>query len=85
MIQFLFLLAPSLSASEETKPRTFVKTNIEFAQNGKLKTPCHSRTIGVETLFRWSIKIANFISTNYKLMKSCDIERNPGPTHTFKF
>ena len=82
---FLFLLASFPPASEETKPKNFVKINIKFAQNGKMKTLCHSMTLGVGILFRRPIKLANYISTNYKLMKFCDIETNPGPPHTFKF
>ena len=67
---FLFLLASFPTAPEETNPKNFVKINIKFAQNGKMKIP---------------IKLANYTSTNYKLIKSCDIETNPGPPHTFKF
>ena len=82
---FLFLLASFPPASEETKLKIFVKINIKFAQNGKRKIFCHSMTMGVGILFRRPIKLANYISTNNKLIKSCDIEINPGPYHTFKF
>ena len=87
---FVFFVSSGLFSSrvrrnKETKPKIFVKINIKFAQNGKMKILCHSRTMGVGILFRGPIKLANYISTNYKLIKSCDIETNPGPPHTFKF
>ena len=51
----------------------------------KMKILSHSLTTGVGILFRRPIKLANYISTDYKLIKSCDVETNSGPPHTFKF
>ena len=80
----LFLQASFLAASEKPTPRTLVKTNIGLVQNGKLKTPYHSRRMGVQTLFRWSIKLAHFISTIQKMMEACDNELKPAHPITFK-